>query len=72
MDKLRGLVARRANEIENLATKGWLDKPNAEFLFREITNKAREIQAALLASLPAAAGPTSGARVTEASAKEKS
>ena len=57
MDKLRGLVARRANEIENLATKGWLDKPNAEFLFREITNKAREIQAALLASLPVAAYP---------------
>jgi hypothetical protein len=34
-----------AKEIENLATKDWLGKPNAEFLFTEITDKARAIQA---------------------------
>ena len=49
-DKLREL-ADIAQEIQNLSHSAWLDRPNAEYLFREIERRALLIKqsAALLA-----------------------
>ena len=70
-ERLRELVARWRTRAENgeaaIKHQGWGDSTAVWVL----TGCADELEAAL-ASLPAAAGPTSGARVTEASAKEKS
>lgn len=36
-------IAQLALEIRNLAHRGWEDRPNAEFLFREIGQRAQKI-----------------------------
>jgi hypothetical protein len=36
-------IARLVLEIRNLAHRGWEDRPNAEYLFREIGKRAQKI-----------------------------
>lgn len=52
-------IAQLAQEIRNLAHRGWEDRPNAEYLFREIGKRAQQISEPV-ASLSAQTPPDGG------------